>query len=693
MSSPFSPNLNTLPPPTFGVLLTGYLLKQTSRNLTRPWERRFVVLTKMAMHWYRRGQGTDLFGEETGSVNLEDIKSVGGVEETMSRTEFIELFPAATDSQGATATVYSFVVKSSDGFSRTFRCSNIAERERWIEAVTMTIAELQWEKENPPNGDSIANIRRSTLDSMDFAPVGSPHKRPKYLYHSDLGGACYAGSAPPIPAAVSVGTTLIQSSSFNWNEKMVARVTSDSFVKIFLTNAGTASVTAAELLELASSSSEGKIDVTGMRYPGDPSLKARINIGVEVTSDSAPSASLTSSPPLALVAATLALPPILLPHLLPRLPLPSFSETISTSDYFIISAFTAIFMTVLSQLFARIVTKSPQASSYTITLKSYEESAHTASDTPSIPVPTRFINGTKTDPPGTAEKRWNTTMNWRIRENIDAIILQPHPHYTEIKKCYPHFYCRRDLSSTQICYYERPGFLNLPVLTKIGIPTMVKHYNFQIEFCWMYMACSEEARTLSGVDVQNVGLYDIKGVVKEFLGAISKISQDHYPERAGKICVLNAPGWFSMLWNVIKLMLHPNTQKKVFIFSEKDAKSKMKTLIPENSVPVEYGGKLKYSLNDAKTNADFEGPLGEEKESCRWCSEFEVAMADYVDRLNRKDKLPLPCEQAWKREDLCLSKEEYLASYEGGWMETESELHLPMDRWSTERWPGCLFKK
>ena len=161
-------------------------------------------------------------------------------------------------------------------------------------------------------------------------------------------------------------------------------------------------------------------------------------------------------------------------------------------------------------------------------------------------------------------------MAWRKREKIDTLILQPHPYYREIKKCYPHFYCGTDLSNEQICYYERPGYLELKRLEEIGVPTMVWHYNFQTEFCWTYMSTNgEETRTLSGIDVDNVGLYDVKGVVKEFLQAISKISQEHYPERAGKICVLNAPSWFSMLWNVIKLTLHPNTQKKVRVCEER----------------------------------------------------------------------------------------------------------------------------
>ena len=125
---------------------------------------------------------------------------------------------------------------------------------------------------------------------------------------------------------------------------------------------------------------------------------------------------------------------------------------------------------------------------------------------------------------------------------------------------------------------------------------MVRHYIFQIEFCWTYMSGSEETRTLSGVDVQNVGLYDLKGVVKEFLAAISKISQDHYPERAGKICVMNAPGWFSMLWNLIKITLHPNTQKKVFILSAGDVPKVMKDVIDITNLPREYGGNLKYDV-------------------------------------------------------------------------------------------------
>ncbi len=85
----------------------------------------------------------------------------------------------------------------------------------------------------------------------------------------------------------------------------------------------------------------------------------------------------------------------------------------------------------------------------------------------------------------------------------------------------------------------------------------------------------------------------------------------------------------------------------------------------------------------------------ESHNNCRWGAEFEVAFADYVTRLNNKEPLPLPQETgAWNREDVLIGKEEYLNSYEGGWMEDvgPSELHLPIAQWRRDGWPGLLFR-
>ena len=92
------------------------------------------------MHWFRRVDGYDMFGEETGHVMLTDVTSVGPSQEIMGRREAENLKGSCNDLQelekeeGSPSgkekvTVYSFIVKSKDGYTRIFRCSSESERE------------------------------------------------------------------------------------------------------------------------------------------------------------------------------------------------------------------------------------------------------------------------------------------------------------------------------------------------------------------------------------------------------------------------------------------------------------------------------------------------------------------------------------------------------------------------------------
>ena len=692
-----------------------------------------------------------MFGEETGHVMLMDITSIGPSQETMPLSTLRGIFdesptppldksdveeegeengsqdtneaadtrpsPISSGAKTSDVIVYSFVIKSKDGYTRTFRCSREEERERWIEAITMTIAQIQYESEHRANAPSPSNSspimeRKETIDGIDFAPVGSAFKKPKYLYHSDKGGTCFGGAAPPVPHVITCGTRVIKTDDLGdaaWGETGAFQFTMSKgeVLTIFLTNGGRSEIGYDKMQELASLNSSKEaapdtkgldldgdlVEATGMRYPGCPALVARITVAALHT-EQTPSKK-ESEFDLVERGATYILQPLALFLYSTRMS-KGFSLPIDQifRVCFILNAVPFVVSFLSESCASFIARKRKTEKSFHFVLKSYEESNEYEDDFfLEKPVPARFVSGTKTDPPGTAQSRWATTMAWRKREKVDTIILKPHPYFSEIKECYPHFYCRVDLTGKQVAYYERPGLLDIKRLAEIGVPTLIKHYIFQIEFCWMYMSpAGEDSRTLSAVDVQNVGFYDLQGIAKEFLGAISKVSQDHYPERAGKICILNAPGWFTMLWNVVKLTLHPNTQKKVYILSEGAAKKTMPTLIPHDSVPTEYGGQLKFDNGAPVSSDSYRGGLGAESERARYCSEFEVATADYVRRLNEKKKLPLPCKQAWEREDILLGKEEFLAAYEPGWEDYESQLHLPRDQWDPNGWPGMLFK-
>jgi len=153
---------------------------------------------------------------------------------------------------------------------------------------------------------------------------------------------------------------------------------------------------------------------------------------------------------------------------------------------------------LLSGCFLYLFSLRIKPTKFKITLLSYEESEVPAAD--DFPVPSRFVQGTKNDPPGTAERRWATTRAWRKQQTVDTILLQKHPHFLAIKRCYPHFYVRHSANGKDICYYERPGYLELEDLEKIGLTAVVRHYIWQVEFCWTYMATGEDTKSMSGVD-------------------------------------------------------------------------------------------------------------------------------------------------------------------------------------------------
>lgn len=55
-----------------------------------------------------------------------------------------------------------------------------------------------------------------------------------------------------------------------------------------------------------------------------------------------------------------------------------------------------------------------------------------------------------------------------------------------------------------------------------------------------------------------------------FLKRTISYANQHYPERSYAIFIVNAPMFFSLLWRIVKPLVHENTQKKVRILSRAD---------------------------------------------------------------------------------------------------------------------------
>ena len=66
-----------------------------------------------------------------------------------------------------------------------------------------------------------------------------------------------------------------------------------------------------------------------------------------------------------------------------------------------------------------------------------------------------------------------------------------------------------------------------------------------------------------------VGLKHLTGDVKKLMGKVLAVDQNHYPEMLGHTCIINAPSFFKMVFQVVKPMLDARTQAKIEVRLER----------------------------------------------------------------------------------------------------------------------------
>ena len=107
-------------------------------------------------------------------------------------------------------------------------------------------------------------------------------------------------------------------------------------------------------------------------------------------------------------------------------------------------------------------------------------------------------------------------------------------------------------------------------------------------------AASRKAGTLletccSVMDMKGVGLTKLNQVY-QYVQQVSGISQNYYPERLGKLYIINAPWGFSSAFSVVKRFLDPVTVAKIHILGS-GYTSELLGQIPAENLPKIFGGK------------------------------------------------------------------------------------------------------
>ena len=90
------------------------------------------------------------------------------------------------------------------------------------------------------------------------------------------------------------------------------------------------------------------------------------------------------------------------------------------------------------------------------------------------------------------------------------------------------------------------------------------------------------------MDMKGVGLGKMSSVYG-YVKSASGISQDHYPERLGKLYIINTPWGFSSAFNFVKGFLDPVTVAKIHVLGS-GYKEELAAQIPPENLPKFLGG-------------------------------------------------------------------------------------------------------
>ncbi|KAI5820861.1 CRAL-TRIO domain-containing protein [Pyronema omphalodes] len=229
----------------------------------------------------------------------------------------------------------------------------------------------------------------------------------------------------------------------------------------------------------------------------------------------------------------------------------------------------------------------------------------------------RFLRAVKNeaDLVGKAKDKFVEVEKWRKEFEVDKLVAEF--EYTEKDKVfeyYPQYYHKTDKDGRPL-YFERLGKINLKKMKTITdekrmIQNLVVEYERVADD--RLPACSRKAGKLletccTVLDLQGVGPKTIWDSM-DFLRKINQISSTYYPERLGKLLIINPPTLFNACFNTIKGFLDPVTANKIKICKLPE----LLEYIPAENLPVDFGGKCTCEDLGGCHRSDA-GPWNEEK--------------------------------------------------------------------------------
>ncbi|KAL2014047.1 hypothetical protein VTN00DRAFT_1572 [Thermoascus crustaceus] len=185
---------------------------------------------------------------------------------------------------------------------------------------------------------------------------------------------------------------------------------------------------------------------------------------------------------------------------------------------------------------------------------------------------------------------------WRKEFGTDDLVRNfDYTEKPQVFEYYPQYYHKTDKDGRPV-YIEKLGKIDLNAMYKITTGERMLQ-NLVCEYEKLadprLPACSRKAGKLletccTIMDLKGVGITNVPSVYG-YVKQASAISQNYYPERLGKLYLINAPWGFNSVFNFVKSFLDPITVQKIHVLGS-NYKKELLEQVPAENLPAEFGG-------------------------------------------------------------------------------------------------------
>ncbi len=203
-------------------------------------------------------------------------------------------------------------------------------------------------------------------------------------------------------------------------------------------------------------------------------------------------------------------------------------------------------------------------------------------------------------------RKWNVShtiksildmIQWRIDNHVDSILEQQpiSDRIVFLRKLVPsadHGYTK----AHRPLYIEKSGLMSVDqIVNQFTSEELVQCHIYWLEH---YCQLTRERSRQLGQHVESFAMvYDLHGCkldMRKVLPIFRQslyIDNNYYPERLGQMFLVNPPGVFPVLWNLVKPWLDPVTKTKILVIKRgPETATTLLQHIDSDQLPSEYGG-------------------------------------------------------------------------------------------------------